>query len=89
MKAKPFAFLAGMALIATLGITSHPAQARERSAPNGSRLWAQTCIRCHNLRPPSQFSEMQWEVIMVHMRIRANLTAEEHKAIYEFIRSSR
>lgn len=58
-------------------------------APEGSKLWAQNCIRCHNSRSPTSYSETQWEVTMLHMRIRANLTAEEHKAILAFLKSTK
>ena len=74
----------------TLGAIANSALAKERATtePNGSKLWAQNCIRCHNSRPPTTYSDAQWEVVMMHMRIRANLTATEHKAIYEFIKSA-
>ena len=54
---------------------------------NGSRLWTQNCARCHNSRSPSSYRDAQWEVAMLHMRVRANLTPVEHKAILEFIQS--
>ena len=53
----------------------------------GAELWAQNCVRCHNIRSPSNYSPVQWEVIMMHMRVRANLTPEEHKKILEFLKS--
>jgi hypothetical protein len=63
------------------------------SAGQGQRgsaqLWSQNCSRCHNLRDPSSYSETQWEVIMLHMRVRANLTAQEHKAILQFLQASK
>lgn len=57
------------------------------TAKGGAQLWAQSCLRCHNSRPPSWYSDAEWEVSMHHMRIRANLTAEEHKAIVEFLKA--
>jgi cytochrome c553 len=54
---------------------------------SGAQLWAENCIRCHNIRSPSNYSPAQWEVVMMHMRVRANLTAEEHKKILEFLKS--
>ena len=53
----------------------------------GAELWAENCIRCHNVRSPSSYSAGRWDVVMLHMRIRANLTPEEHKKILEFLRS--
>ena len=33
-------------------------------------------------------SDAEWDVAMHHMRIRANLTAEEHRKILEFLKSA-
>jgi hypothetical protein len=57
------------------------------SEKSGAQLWAENCIRCHNIRSPSNYSPAQWEVVMMHMRVRANLTPEEHKKILEFLKS--
>src|SRR6266699_1938749 len=54
---------------------------------SGAQLWAENCNRCHNIRSPSNYSPAQWEVVMAHMRVRANLTPEEHKKILEFLKS--
>ena len=54
---------------------------------SSAELWAQNCVRCHNIRSPSSYSPAQWEVVMMHMRVRANLTPEEHKKILEFLKS--
>ena len=54
---------------------------------SGAQLWAENCVRCHNIRSPSSYSGMQWEVGLMHMRVRANLTPEEHKKILEFLKS--
>src|SRR5438552_17579959 len=54
---------------------------------SGAELWAENCVRCHNIRSPSNYSPAQWEIVMTHMRVRANLTPEEHKKILEFLKS--
>lgn len=54
----------------------------------GPQLWAQNCAHCHNLRSPSSYSDSQWEVVSLHMRIRANLTADEHRKILAFLKSA-
>ncbi len=54
---------------------------------SGAQLWGENCVRCHNIRSPSNYSPAQWEVVMMHMRVRANLTPEEHKKILEFLKS--
>lgn len=54
----------------------------------GAQLWAQNCGHCHNSRSPDSYSDAQWEVAVMHMRVRANLTAEEHKQILAFLKSA-
>jgi hypothetical protein len=58
-----------------------------KTGKSGAQLWAENCNRCHNIRSPSNYSPAQWEVVMMHMRVRANLTPEEHKKILEFLKS--
>ena len=53
-----------------------------------SQLWAENCVRCHNVRSPSVYSDAEWDVAMHHMRIRANLTADESMKILEFLKSA-
>jgi hypothetical protein len=52
----------------------------------GAQLWSERCTQCHYARDPGTFSQEQWEIIMMHMRIRANLTAVEHRTILEFFK---
>ena len=56
---------------------------------NGAAVWADTCMRCHNLRPPEDLSMRAWEYSINHMRIRAGLTGQETKDILAFILSSK
>lgn len=58
------------------------------SAPTGGKLWAQNCVRCHNGRSPTEFSDAQWDVVLLHMRVRAGLTARDTRAIREFLRTA-
>lgn len=55
----------------------------------GAQLWGDNCQRCHNTRSPSSYNDAQWEVAMLHMRVRANLTPEENKKILEFLKSGK
>ena len=55
---------------------------------SGATLWAQNCGHCHNIRSPDSYSDAQWDVAMLHMRVRANLTADEHKQILAFLKSA-
>jgi mono/diheme cytochrome c family protein len=55
---------------------------------SGGELWGRTCGQCHNLRPPSEYSDAQWAVAVHHMRIRAPLTGEQQRSILEFLQAS-
>jgi len=81
--------VAAMVLIVT-GCTTTPTStaANQATGAAGTQLWAQNCGHCHNLRSPSSYSDAQWEVVALHMRVRANLTAEEHKKILAFLKSA-
>ena len=56
---------------------------------SGEELWSNNCLRCHNIRPPTMYGDTQWDVIVHHMRIRANITGKEQRAIVEFLKSSK
>ncbi|MDB5172145.1 MAG: cytochrome c, class [Phycisphaerales bacterium] len=57
-------------------------------AKTGSQLWAENCTRCHYSRPPTQYSAQQWDVIVTHMRLRADLTGQETREITKFLQGS-
>lgn len=82
--------LAGCAITHTeqAGATLAAATETKSSDKGGAQLWAENCVRCHNNRSPSSYSDAEWDVAMHHMRIRANLTAEEHRRILEFLKSA-
>jgi len=55
----------------------------------GEELWSNNCLRCHNIRPPTMYGNAQWDVIVHHMRLRANITGQEQRAIVEFLKSAK
>jgi len=57
------------------------------SVTTGGELWGKTCGQCHNLRPPSEYSDAQWAVAIHHMRVRAPLTGEEQRKILDFLQA--
>src|SRR5690242_16189494 len=61
---------------------------QESSTKTGAELWAENCNRCHNYRPPPSFSDTQWETVVMHMRLRADLTGEERRKITQFLQSA-
>jgi len=72
----------------------HPAASPQVQAASaaptktGAQMWAENCSRCHNIRPPQSFSDAQWQTIVHHMRIRANLTGQEARSITAFLQSN-
>jgi cytochrome c5 len=68
--------------------TATESNVEQEKTKGGSQLWSENCARCHNMRPPTTYSDGEWQVVMHHMRIRAQLTAEEYKAILEFLESA-
>ena len=55
----------------------------------GEQLWSNNCLRCHNIRPSTMYGNAQWDVIVHHMRLRANITGQEQRAIVEFLKSAK
>ena len=47
-----------------------------------------TEIDIDSIPSPADFSDGQWSVIGMHMRVRANLTATEAEKIIEFLKSA-
>ena len=74
-------------LSACAATMSTPRAAAGDTGKSGSQLWAENCGRCHNTRSPAVYSDGEWEVAMQHMRVRANLTAEEHRKIERFLKA--
>ncbi|MGD0462200.1 MAG: cytochrome c [Tepidisphaeraceae bacterium] len=73
------------------GVTTQPASFALFGPPpqkTGVELWSENCMRCHNGRPPEEFSAAQWDVIVHHMRLRANLTGVEAREIVKFLQAS-
>lgn len=52
-------------------------------AINPDQAYKANCSRCH--LAPRKFSDRVTATVVRHMRVRANLTAEEEKAILEYL----
>ena len=79
---------AGTNLVAEAASMGSPSISDDPETRGGALLWSQNCMRCHNLRNPNERSDREWDVIVHHMRVRANLTAEEHRLILRFLQSA-
>lgn len=58
------------------------------AAKSGAQLWGENCLRCHNSPSPETFSDAEWDVAILHMRVRANLTKNESVKIAEFLKTA-
>lgn len=85
------AFLLPSASAGDQPTSSAPAGSKPAPVPpagkTGVQLWSESCGRCHNIRAQNSLSPAQWEVVMLHMRVRANLPADEARRILEFLKS--
>ena len=52
----------------------------------GVRLWPNYCGNCHNPRGPSDRSPVDWDLVMMHMRSRANMPPEATEAVLEYLK---
>jgi hypothetical protein len=73
-----------MSLCAFAGGKSTPPQSRSRV--DGELVYKTNCTRCHNT-PPS-LSQRQSKAVALHMRVRANLLAEQADAVLLYLAES-
>lgn len=98
MKAKRFAWMAAPLLAGVLALAALPAAQADDSVPtpatpptppkkkiSGVELYAIHCNRCHPERYPVEFNEGQWKTLMLHMKVRANLPAEQAREILKYL----
>lgn len=68
--------------------TAASAASASADASSVAKVWADNCSRCHYIRPPDSYSDSQWETVVHHMRLRANLTGGEQRAVTEFLKAA-
>lgn len=78
-------FIACVFCVGTLPSCKPTAVVKEKS---GAVLWSENCSRCHYSPDPEDYNDAQWEVIVLHMRVRSNLTEEETEKITRFLQES-
>jgi len=61
-----------------------PAPAKKKLT--GAELYAINCNRCHQERYPTEFNSAQWQTLITHMRVRANLPAKQAKEIMKYMK---
>lgn len=61
------------------------AKKAEKKKFSGADLYAMHCNRCHPERYATERTAAQWKTILVHMRVRANLPAEQARQIMKYL----
>ena len=72
-----------------IGLFAQSCVSTKIAEKDGSQLWSENCGRCHNAPASSVYTAEQWEVIGMHMRMRAHVTAAETRKIVDFLQSSK
>ena len=80
------AFLSGCAS----GSSEGPSHDAEASSPGqliaaGAQVYGNNCARCHNARAAAEKTDIQWDIVVAHMRARANLTGGQARAVQAFL----
>jgi cytochrome c5 len=57
----------------------------EQQKLTGQQLYAIHCNRCHSERYPTEWTSAHWRTLMTHMRVRANLPADQAKEILKYL----
>jgi len=52
---------------------------------SGEDLYAINCNRCHAERSPREWTPSQWKTLIMHMRIRANIPADQAREILKYM----
>jgi mono/diheme cytochrome c family protein len=76
------------ALLATAALscaTHAPSKSAAQAKLTGQDLYSINCGRCHPERYPTERTAAQWQTIMLHMQVRANLPPDQAKAILKYL----
>lgn len=58
------------------------------SSKTGNELWATSCVRCHYAPTAVDFDDHEWDLIGMHMQIKAQLTEDEIEKIIEYLKDT-
>jgi hypothetical protein len=67
---------------------SHEKPRPKRTPLSGAELYSIHCNRCHPERYPTERTAAQWKTILLHMRVRANLPAEQSRTILKYLQDN-
>ena len=85
-----FVVMSFLLLIICFGlfVFSSCAVSKKVNDKTGTQLWGENCGRCHNPPGPGEFNNSNWDIVVRHMRIRANITEDEEKKIVEYLKNT-
>jgi len=66
---------------------TRPQKKKEKATKKltGAELYAIHCNRCHQERYATERTAAQWKTVVTHMRVRANLPAEQARSILKYL----
>jgi mono/diheme cytochrome c family protein len=80
---------AGIAAMTLLLTAPQVAVSQETNlVAEGARVYGAVCGRCHNARSPLERSDRDWVTIMNQMRVRANMTGNQYRAVLAFLQAT-
>ncbi len=62
-----------------------PGNTEKAQKLSGEDLYAINCNRCHSERYPREWTPSQWKTLILHMRVRANLPADQAREILKYM----
>ncbi len=55
---------------------------------DGAKVFAANCGNCHSERYPSERTDKEWSLIVMHMQVRARLTGDEARAVLRYLQAN-
>jgi cytochrome c5 len=79
------AIIAGIVCVVVSLALAEDSNAKPAKKLDGAALYAINCNRCHSERYPTEHTKSEWKTIMLEMRVRAGLPANQAKAILKYL----
>lgn len=55
---------------------------------DGAKVFRDNCVKCHSERSPMEKTDAEWTVVITHMRTLAGMTADESRAVLDFLKEN-
>lgn len=88
MKRTAIAWIAVGAMFLPSSLHAQQPQQDPQLIGEGSRVYSNSCGRCHNARASTERNDAEWAVVMLHMRARANLTKSQAAAVLAYLQAT-